>query len=175
MAIPGWHDACHLDDAVSPDGKTQYELWGGWHDAGDYNTYHNAPYVYGLAVAYAQQRDAFDLLFLDKEGHGEFFDEILWGGDHTRRMIMADGSAFGAITSGYGFWGPPELETDNLPNTGDERRGTRDGGDIPDAHQAAVARIAVLLDDDEDATPWIEAAARSLEYALKENRRGCGS
>jgi len=171
MAIPGWHDACHLDDAVSPDGRTQYELWGGWHDAGDYNTYHNAPYVYGLAVAYSQQRDAFDRLFLDEEGHGKFFDEILWGGDHTRRMIMADGSAFGTITSGYGFWGPPELETDNLPNTGDERRGGSSGGEPPDAHQAAVARIAVLLDD-KDAAPWIEAAARSLEYALKENRRG---
>ncbi|MCP4642314.1 MAG: hypothetical protein GY851_17850, partial [bacterium] len=40
MEIPGFHGACHLDDAISPDGK-QLELFGGWHDAGDYNTYHN--------------------------------------------------------------------------------------------------------------------------------------
>ena len=176
MAIPGWHDACHLDDAVGPDGKTQYELWGGWHDAGDYNTYHNAPYVYGLAVAYAQQRPAFDALQTLSDDVGEFFDEILWGGDHTRRMIMADGSTFGHISSGYGFWGPPELETDNLPNTGDERRGSRERGDNPDAHQAAVARIAVLLNGQDaggvPASVWIETAARSLEYALEQNRRG---
>ena len=176
MAIPGWYEACHLDDAVCPDGITQYELWGGWHDAGDYNKYHNAPYVYGLATAYAQQRSAFDALGAATDGSSAFFDEILWGGDHVRRMVMDDGSAFGHITSGYGYWGPPHLETDNIPNTGDERRGTRERGDNPDAHQAALARIAVLLDGRDaggaPAAVWAETAARSLEYALDEGRRG---
>jgi len=176
MAVPGWYDACHLDDAASPDGKTQYELRGGWHDAGDYNKYHNAPYAYGLAAAYGLRRAAFDALHPPVSGTGEFFDEILWGGDHARRMIMADGSAFGHITSGYGFWGPPHLETDNLPNTGDERRGTRERGDNPDAHHAAVARVAVLLEGrDGGGAPtgeWVETAARSLDYALGEGRRG---
>ena len=176
MAVPDFHEACHLDDAAGPDGEGQYDLWGGWHDAGDYNKYHNAPYVYGLAVAYTQRREGFDEIGKAPSGPSDFFDEILWGGDHVRRMVMADGSAFGHITSGYGFWGPPELETDNMPGTGDERRGTRASGDNPDAHQAALARIAVLLDG-QDAmnvphADWVETAARSLDYALRENRRG---
>lgn len=176
MAIPGFHEACHLDDAAGPDGVGQYPLWGGWHDAGDYNKYHNAPYVYGLACAYTAQQDAFDALGKATSGYSEFFEEILWGGDHARRMVMADGSAFGAITSGYGFWGPPELETDNIPGTGDERPGSRVSGDNPDMHQAALARIAALLGGknamDTEYREWVDTAARSLDYALKKGRRG---
>jgi hypothetical protein len=60
--VPGFHKACHLDDAVGPDRKTQYDLRGGWHDAGDYNKYQNAPYGYALARAYGWRRAAFDAL-----------------------------------------------------------------------------------------------------------------
>ena len=169
MAIPGYHGACHLDDAVSPDGREQYECWGGWHDAGDYNTYHNAPYVYGLARAYGIQKVLFDRQDADGNGRSDFLDEILWGGDHARRMIAPDGSARGHISSGYGYWGPPELETDNLPKTGDERRMSKADGDNPDFHQAAMARIARYVDDN---APWIDAAERSLKWALENNRRG---
>ena len=37
-AIPGFHAACHLDDARLYDGGHR-DLTGGWHDAGDYNKY----------------------------------------------------------------------------------------------------------------------------------------
>jgi hypothetical protein len=36
IEIPGWHPACHLDDAKLPDG-TVIDATGGWHSAGDYN------------------------------------------------------------------------------------------------------------------------------------------
>ncbi|HOC67646.1 MAG TPA: glycoside hydrolase family 9 protein [Candidatus Hydrogenedentes bacterium] len=175
MEVPGYHGACHLDDACGPDGAGQQPLWGGWHDAGDYNKYHNAPYVFGLACAYAEQRNAFDALGTEPSGFASFFDEILWGGDHARRMVMADGSAFGPITSGYGYFGPPELETDNLPGTGDERPGNPVSGADPDMHQAALARIAVLLGGKSamavEHAVWVETAARSLAYSLKTGRR----
>jgi len=140
MEIPGFHKACHLDDAASPDGKTQHELWGGWHDAGDYNTYDNIPYVLGLLKAYGADQADWNRQDEDGNGVSDFFDEILWGGDHERRMVAPDGSAYGAITSGYGFWGPPELETDNIPGTGDERRisGAESGNDSS-MHAAALA------------------------------------
>ncbi len=170
MAVPGFHGACHLDDAASPDGKTQHELWGGWHDAGDYNTYHNAPYVLGLARAYGLRKEVFDRYDEDNNGVADFRDEIMWGGEHSRRMIAPDGSAFGTITSGYGFWGPPELETDNIPGTGDERRirGNETGNDSAN-HLAAMAKIAAFVDDK---TPWIEAAERALKWALDNDKRG---
>ncbi|MBN1343134.1 MAG: glycoside hydrolase family 9 protein [Phycisphaerae bacterium] len=168
-AVPGYHAACHLDDGIVHQGE-YHNLSGGWHDAGDYNTYHNAPYVYGIARAYGIGRPAFDRLTGKEGDQSEFLREILWGGDHSRRMISPDGSAFGQITSGYGFWGPPELETDNRPGTGDER-GLRPPGAGVDSgiHQAAMARIAALV---EDKKAWIEAADRGLRWALANNKRG---
>lgn len=166
MAIPGFHGACHLDDAIGAESGAQYDLAGGWHDAGDYNKYHNAPYVYGLARAYGIRRADFDALTVNG-GLPGFLDEILWGGDHCRRMVAPDGSAFGGITSGYGFWGPPELETDNLPGTGDERPVTKpETGVDPSQHLAALARIATLINDK---AAWIETADRALGWCLERN------
>ncbi len=169
MAIPGFHGACHLDDAVSPDGKRQYSLSGGWHDAGDYNTYNNAPYVYGLVSAYEEQQPDFDTIDRDGNGRSDFLDEILWGGDLMRRMVAPDGSSRGDITSGYGFWGPPELETDNIPNTGDERRirGKVSGND-PANHMAAAAAIARLL---EPGNLYLEAAQRAFDFRSQQGKR----
>jgi endoglucanase len=170
IEIPGFHGACHLDDAAGADGKAQYELWGGWHDAGDYNKYHNAPYVWGLARAYGCAEAGFRAQDEDGNGSSDFFDEIVWGGEHLRRMVAPDGSAYGPITSGYGYWGPPELETDNIPGTGDERRlSGQDTGADPGQHHAALARIAVYALDPQ---PWIEPAARGLAWAVQHGQRG---
>jgi len=41
------------------------DAWGGWHDAGDYNTYHNAPYTFGLSRAFGTARDLFEKIDRD--------------------------------------------------------------------------------------------------------------
>ena len=167
--VPGFHGACHLDDAASPDGSRQYGLSGGWHDAGDYNTYNNAPYVYGLVRAYEVGQAAFDAQDEDANGRSDLLDEILWGGDLARRMIAPDGSAYGDITSGYGFWGPPELETDNVPGTGDERRihGNETGNDSGN-HVAAAAKIARFVPDN---AQYLEAAQRAFQWRAAQGRK----
>jgi len=171
-AVPGYHEACHLDDAAGPDG-TQYVLWGGWHDAGDYNTYTNAPYVHGLLRAYAVYPAGFDGLDTDGNQRADLLDEILWGADHERRMIAPDGSAFGAITAGYGFWSAAHLETDNTPGTGDERSITgQTMGNDPSNHHAAMAKMALYAPAAEGIPAWAEPAARALEWALAHNARG---
>lgn len=168
--VPGLHPPCHLDDAAGPEGTPQHELAGGWHDAGDYNKYQNAPYVYGLGRAYSMQQAAFDLQDEDRNGQSDFLDEILWGGEHVRRMIAPDGSAYGDITAGYGYWGPAELETDNRPGTGDERRiHGRETGNDPSLHAAAMARIAASVSKP---GPWAEAAEHALHWALGHQLRG---
>jgi hypothetical protein len=168
--VPGFHKACHLDDAVGPDRKTQYDLRGGWHDAGDYNKYQNAPYVYALARAYGWRRAAFDALAPVAPGQRGFLDELRWGAAHVLRMLAPDGSAHGEITTGYRYWGAPEKETDNVPNTGDERpmRGSETGNNSAE-HAAALARMALL--DPADAA-WREGAQRALGWLLAHNARG---
>ncbi|MCL4692946.1 MAG: glycoside hydrolase family 9 protein, partial [Candidatus Hydrogenedentes bacterium] len=169
MEVPGFHGACHLDDAVSPDGERQYSLSGGWHDAGDYNTYNNAPYVYGLLRAYEARTDAFNAIDRDGNGQSDFLDEISWGADLMRRMIAPDGSSRGDISSGYGFWGPPELETDNIPNTGDERRirGAESGND-PANHLAAAAKIARFVEPND---AYVEAAKQAFAWRAERGSR----
>jgi endoglucanase len=167
MEIPGFHKPCHLDDATDPGHTQQWDLTGGWHDAGDYNKYHNAPYVLGLAWSYEREQALFDSQDEDKNGRGDFLDEILWGADHATKMIAPDGSAYGPISAGYGFWGPPEIETDNKPLTGDERPTSGPGSD-PAVHAAAVAKAAKFTKD----AKYIEAAARALQYCLDRNQKG---
>ncbi len=127
-AVPSFHAACHLDDAKMPDGS-QRDLAGGWHDAGDYNKYngYTPESVYALAFAYDRRRDFFDRFDRDENGRADILDEALWGAKFLDKCINPDTlEMVGTISSGYGYWGRPEKETDNLPGTGDERP-VRDG------------------------------------------------
>ena len=155
---------------MSEDRARQHDLRGGWHDAGDYNKYQNAPYVYGLARAYAWRRTAFDALVPVAPGQQGYLDELRWGGQHVLRMLAPDGSAYGGITTGYRYWGPPDKETDNVPNTGDERtiRGAELGNDSSE-HAAALARLAVLDPANAD---WREGAARALAWCTAHGNTG---
>jgi len=94
--IPAFHKACHLDDSIMLDG-TYKDLTGGWHDAGDYNKYcgYTPESVYALAV---------------------------WGAKYLKKCIdMNTLKLIATVSSGYGYWGTPDKETDNIPQTGDER------------------------------------------------------
>ncbi len=169
MEIPGFHAACHLDDAASSDGLRQFDLTGGWHDAGDYNKYYNAPYVLGLATAYSLAASLFEQQDEDENGISDFLDEIVWGAEHCQRMVAADGSVHAAITSGYGFWSAPEIETDNIPGTGDERRTQgSDTGNDPSEHAAALAKAARLTHRHD----FVVTAEKALGWSLEKGQKG---
>ncbi|VAX16629.1 hypothetical protein MNBD_IGNAVI01-2028 [hydrothermal vent metagenome] len=170
MEVPGFHKACHLDDAADEKHEQFFDLAGGWHDAGDYNKYYNAPYVLGLANAYQNQQDLILSEEIDKDGTNEILDEILWGADFSRRMIAPDGSARGELTSGWGYFGAPELETDNIPKTGDERplKGGVSGKNSS-RHTAAMAKVARITKEN---SKYIEAAKRGLAWAVDQKLQG---
>ncbi|MEZ6073537.1 MAG: glycoside hydrolase family 9 protein [Pirellulales bacterium] len=126
--VPGFHAACHLDDAVLADG-TMRDLVGGWHDAGDYNKYNGLTpeAVYSLAYAWRRRPELFSRWDCDENSRPDILDEATWGAVFLRKMLDKDRLALlNAVDTGYRYWGPPELETDNLANTGDER-GVRPG------------------------------------------------
>ena len=124
MSIPSFHGACHLDDARMPDGSYK-DLVGGWHDAGDYNKYngYTPESVYALAFAYDHRRDFFNQFDRDANGQADILEEAVWGAEFLEKCINPETlDMIATISSGYGYWGKPEKETDNLPKTGDERR-----------------------------------------------------
>jgi hypothetical protein len=123
MAIHSFHAACHLDDARMPDGNYR-DLSGGWHDAGDYNKYngYTPESVYALAFAYDHRKSFFDRYDRDGNGRADILDEAIWGAQFLEKCMNPDSlDMIGTISSGYGYWGKPEDETDNLVGTGDER------------------------------------------------------
>ncbi|MHC4326232.1 MAG: glycoside hydrolase family 9 protein, partial [Planctomycetota bacterium] len=121
--VPGFHKACHLDDSTMPDG-TYKDLAGGWHDAGDYNKYcgYTPESVYALVYAYEHRKDFFDQYDRDHNGRADILDEAEWGAKYLKKCINTNTKKMIAtVSSGSGYWGMPDKETDNVPRTGDER------------------------------------------------------
>jgi hypothetical protein len=131
-AVPGFHAACHLDDARMPDG-THRDLSGGWHDAGDYNKYcgFTPESFYALAVAYHRQPRLFDQWDRDGNGRADIIDEALWGAEFLLKALDPESLdlVVNTISTGYRYWGEPEKETDNQPGNSDDRPVTGRGGD----------------------------------------------
>jgi len=123
MAVPSFHAACHLDDGKMPDGSHR-DLSGGWHDAGDYNKYngYTPESVYALAFAYDRRKTFFDQFDRDANGRADILDEAIWGAKFLEKCIHPESlDMIATISSGYGYWGKPDKETDNKLRTGDER------------------------------------------------------
>jgi len=121
--IPAFHKACHLDDSIMLDG-TYKDLTGGWHDAGDYNKYcgYTPESVYALVYTYEHRPDFFDRYDRDRNGRADILDEAVWGAKYLKKCIdMNTLKLIATVSSGYGYWGTPDKETDNIPQTGDER------------------------------------------------------
>jgi len=102
-AEPGWTDeACHIhegqDKKCRPrngDGP-EYDLSGGWHDAGDYNKYTTFTFrvVHQLLSAYQDKPTVFqDNYNIPESGNGipDLVDEIKFELDFLQKMMLEDG------------------------------------------------------------------------------------
>ena len=157
-AVPFFHAPCHLDDAKMPDGSYK-DLTGGWHDAGDYNKYngYTPESVYALVLAYDRRKDFFDRFDRDKNGRADILDEAVWGAKFLEKCTNAETlEIVGDIFSGYGYWGSPERETDNVPKTGDERPVRNPKGDA----SFCIAGFALLGKYLPDGQKYINLAER---------------
>ncbi len=110
MEIPGWHKACHTDDAViMPDGQ-QIDASGGWHSAGDLNKWIGPAHfaVRGLTTLF----EAFPEKFTADKRNGipKLIDEAWWEIMFYNKVYYK-GSFLSIITPGANPWvwlGPPE-------------------------------------------------------------------
>ncbi len=122
--VPGWHAECHMDDATLPDG-THADVTGGYHNAGDYNKHmgNNTPVsMYGMIAAYENHKDFFDAIDRDGDGRADLLDEAMWGADWLRKMVdPKTGHMWTYVGNDIDFFGIPELETDGVSGTDDDR------------------------------------------------------
>jgi len=118
--VPGWHAPCHGDDAKMPDGS-HWDLVGGWHDAGDYNKYNGYTPLAVYALAKFSESPAAHFGQEDDNFPGPL-EEALWGASWLRKCQHPESKkVIYAVFSGFRYWGIPEMETDNLPRTADDR------------------------------------------------------
>ncbi|MEX2680168.1 MAG: glycoside hydrolase family 9 protein [Candidatus Sigynarchaeota archaeon] len=188
---PG-HGACHLDDANAisdPDNASTWRnLTGGWHDAGDYNKYNNGftPLsIYALAEAYEIDPGFFNtttrlatypdtaMSIHHSPSVPDIIEEAMWGADWVVKCVNIDGSMIadvGSDPSWYGYWGQPQLETDNTLGTGIDNRVYRDtaGGPVAVLAAAALVKLARILQSNGWHTGhvagYIDAAQRIVNY-----------
>src|SRR5262249_55564186 len=126
--VPGWHKACHLDDAKLPDGS-HLDLTGGWDSAGDYNKlmyeHGDGGVVFALATFYELAADYLD--HFDRNGNGvpDALEEARWGADFVAKMqLFETGGLRNHIHQGpsnrWKKWSAPEEHTDNKIGTDDD-------------------------------------------------------
>lgn len=106
-AVPGVHDACHLDWMVAH-GDLRLPIHGGWHDAGDLsqglvNTAEATSALFAAAQTYATSSPIL--------AH-HFLAEARWGLDWVQRTRFGDG--YRAVWATMDFW------TDGLIGTADD-------------------------------------------------------
>ncbi len=157
------HEACHLDDALEAQSLT-----GGWHDGTDYGKTGTPWDTLELATAYSITKWKLDAAKDSPMGR-VFLDEVNWGGLLVLHSLRPDGSALPSLVSNPEYWGPAEKETDNQPNTGDERKAEPNAAGDPSLHGAALARLARLQPEN---AALREGAERALAWALAHNVRG---
>ena len=134
VEVPGWHPACHLDDALigrshnrplGPGGEWtitgEADLTGGWHDAGDNHKYICWSYLALWALARLQAVQRGDLQE-QAEALPDPLAEACWEARFLLKTMSEEGLFPFGVVSRFGWIsGPCERETDNIRDTGDER------------------------------------------------------
>ena len=141
-AVFGVHDACHLDDGTLDRDGSACPTTGGWHDAGDFRKWLAFTLYHIEALLTLYERCGKDL---EQGGIAQnaLLDEVSLGNAFFHRMMDARGQVYEDVAGGSAPPGSnftPESDwwfenhpgcygdasdnrwTDNIPNSGDERR-----------------------------------------------------
>ncbi len=138
--VAGWHEACHLDDAMLTNSgvRVHMDMTGGWHNAGDWNKYTLIACRSVYALSELARNRSTGLSDADRK---KILDEALWGGEFLRKMWQpGKGRVYQDVWFGYGHIARPDLTTDNIVGTGDDR--TLRGESYSGMVAAALAALA---------------------------------
>ncbi|MEK3884745.1 glycoside hydrolase family 9 protein [Paenibacillus sp. PL2-23] len=118
-----FHPAGHLDDAISLDGTTSYDLTGGHYDAGDYGKYGANQWVGAeIVLAYLRNLDSPSVKFdNDNNDIPDLIDEAMFASDYLVKFANLFNGAMYNI-SHHGAFVHPHKETDGIPGNSDDRK-----------------------------------------------------
>ena len=122
--VPGWHEACHLDDGYIRDLDRTLPAAGGWHDAGDFRKWATSTALNAIALLVGER------LWAGREAElgvdpGVFLREAAQG---VHYFLGIQDEATGALFQNIGGGRDVPHDnldcryTDNVPRSGDERR-----------------------------------------------------
>jgi len=174
--VPGWHDACHLDDGYIREQDKYINAAGGWHDAGDFRKWASSTAMNAISLLIGNR------IWKGREktlglSPGILLDESLEGMRFFLGIQDPDTGALYHNIAGGRNCRHDNLEnryTDNIPRSGDERRIFPDvsSGEPPSEYTTLFALYANELKEEnpEHSQQCIEAAQKSLAFDLKNGR-----
>ncbi|MCM8768387.1 MAG: glycoside hydrolase family 9 protein [Candidatus Omnitrophica bacterium] len=123
--VPGWHKACHLDDAWVTSFNTveRYEhrnLTGGWFDAADLNKWLDPAgwYLRAICKTYDGLKDNTTSFLRGK--FPDMVEEATWGANYLKRSYRGNGEFYYCVKI-HDMLAPPDEDTDNIPGNFDDR------------------------------------------------------
>jgi len=168
--VPGWHEACHLDDGYIPELDRHVPAAGGWHDAGDFRKWVTSTSLIAVSLLIGQRlwKGREDDLGLPP---GVFLAEALQGVEYFLGMQDPQtGMVYHNVGGGRESFHDnlDNRYTDNVPRSGDERRiCPRPATPAAKCTTLFALYADALRDADPDrAARCLAAARKSAEYDL---------
>jgi hypothetical protein len=169
VEVPGYHKACHLDDAVREDTGRHVDTTGGWHDAGDLRKWIITTILYVHSMLELHER-----LAPPWNAHGadwpDVMDEARWGNAYLLKMQDPEtGKIWHDVAGGVAGDNSDCRWTDNRIGTGDERRIWTERGGGRSLRQWTFIRSEAKMHrltrqrDDRYARTCLDAARRCLD------------
>jgi len=168
--VPGWHEACHLDDGYIVEEKRYVNAAGGWHDAGDFRKWASSTSMIALSLLIGHR------LWQGREERlglapGILLAEAMQGYEFFLNIQQEDGSLLHNIGGGRRCYHDNEecRYTDNVPQSGDERRIHPGAATPPGKYTTLYALYAEALAaaDPERSARALAAAQRSRVFDLR--------
>lgn len=167
-----FHPDSFMDDAISVNESTHYDLTGGWQDAGDYGKYGGNQWVQGeIALAYLRHASSSAVNFdNDSNGIPDLLDEAKYGCEYILKFANQFNGAVYDLYNKNGLapgtgpvigWAHPEHWTDGIVNS--------PGGGIDDRKLGNLAPAGSAK-----AAGALAATARAINYALANNKIAAG-
>ena len=118
--VPGYHGACHLDDAIIRETGGHLDTTGGWHDAGDLRKWMEHTMLLGVAICQIKRNLNPKWNEYDKK-EGDLLNELRWGNAYFLKMQDEKGMVWNDVAGGVDGDNSDNHWTDNKRGTADDR------------------------------------------------------